>query len=176
MADERVMTFIDGSNLYHTLKNELGRTDLNFSAFVAKLVAGRRLIRSYYYNAPVDQSHEPTHYADQQRFFRMIQSQDYFELRLGRLVYRGWPTVTPYEKGIDVKLATDMLSHVFRGTCDTVILVSGDTDFADALQASKDAGVQTEVALFGYGGSQKLREVTDRVIHLDAGFFAGCWR
>jgi len=31
---ERVSIFIDGSNLYHGLKNVLGRTDLDFARFV----------------------------------------------------------------------------------------------------------------------------------------------
>ena len=51
--DEKVSVYIDGSNLYHTLRNTTARE-------VAKLVGSRRLVRAYYYNAPVDQ--EPDRY------------------------------------------------------------------------------------------------------------------
>ena len=73
----------------------------------------------------------------------------YLEMWLGRLIYRNWPNEPPYEKGIDVKLATDMLVHAFRGNYDVIILVSGDSDFADALQSIKDQALHVEVALFG---------------------------
>ena len=33
MAD-RLMVFIDGANIYHSLKNECARTDLDFGKFV----------------------------------------------------------------------------------------------------------------------------------------------
>ena len=55
------------------------------------------------------------------------------------------------------------------------ILVSGDTDFADALQAVKDLGHHVEVALFDPRGSQRLRDVADRIIRIDILFLADCW-
>lgn len=101
----------------------------------------------------------------------------YFEVRLGRLVYRNWPVAPPFEKGIDVRLATDMLTHAHRGNFDVTLLVSGDSDFADVLQAVKDQGKHVEVALFGSATSSiKLRDVADRVITLDAAFLTKCWR
>jgi len=52
---DRVSIFIDGSNLYHGLKGEVGRTDLDFSLFIQRLVDGRRLpaIHSAIRNLPV---------------------------------------------------------------------------------------------------------------------------
>ena len=52
----RVNIYIDGSNLYHSLRNATGRIGIDFGKFVAKLVENRRLVRAYYYNAPVDQT------------------------------------------------------------------------------------------------------------------------
>lgn len=59
MANEQVMILIDGSNLYHSLKSNFQRTDLDFASFAERLAESRRLIRTYYYNAPVDQTKEP---------------------------------------------------------------------------------------------------------------------
>ena len=173
---ERVAVFIDGSNLYHSLKQRFGKASVDFEKLCAKLVTGRALFRIYYYNAPLDQTKEPDRYRDQQKFFASLRSVPYLELRRGRLVYRNWPSEPPYEKGIDVKLATDMLVHGFRGNYDTVVLVSGDNDFSDALQAVKDMGKHVEVALFGERASQQLREVADKIVEIDGGFLQECWK
>ena len=159
MPTERVAIYIDGSNLYHSLKKEFSRVDLDFERFCNKLLGGRHLVRIYYYNVPLDQTKEPPRYKDQQKFFSGMRRLPYLELRLGRLIYRNWPNEPPYEKGLDVKLATDMLVHGFRGNYDVLILVSSDSDFADALQAVKDKGEHVEIALFGGAwASQHLRD------------------
>ena len=169
------MVFIDGSNLYHNLKNAHGRTNLDFVKFCTYLCAGRQLVRAYYYNAAVDATKEPARHIEQQKYFHRMRRLPYFEVKLGSLVYRGWPNVPPYEKGIDIKLGTDLVVHAFRGNYDTAILVSGDNDFADALQAAKDCGRNVEVALFHPAASQKLRDVADRIVEVDAALLSGCW-
>ena len=99
------------------------------------------------------------------------------ELRLGRLVYNNWPNTPPYEKGVDVQLATDMITHSFRGNYDTAVLVAGDNDFVGALQALKDNGKNVEVALFGKERtSMYLRNVADRVVTIDGRLLKGCWK
>ncbi len=42
---DRVMIFIDGSNLYHSLKGHFRRTDIDIGKFCSKLLEKRRLIR-----------------------------------------------------------------------------------------------------------------------------------
>ena len=66
---ERIMIFIDGSNLYHSLKSHFKRTDIDIGKFCNKLLDKRRLIRIYYYNAVVGRREEPDRYRDQQAFF-----------------------------------------------------------------------------------------------------------
>ncbi len=173
---ERVAVFIDGSNLYHSLKQQFGKASVDFEKLCAKLVGGRLLFRVYYYNAPLDQGKGRERYRDQQKFFASLHSVRYLELRMGHLVYRNWPNEPPYEKGIDVKLATDMLVHGFRQNYDTVVLVSGDNDFSDALQAVKDMGKHVEVALFGRRTSQQLREVADKIIEINEDWLQECWK
>lgn len=174
---ERVMIFIDGSNLYHSIKNHFHRTDIDIGKFCRKLLRRRQLIRIYYYNAKVGQKEEPERYKQQQAFFAGIDAIPYTELRLGRLVYNNWPNVPPYEKGIDVQLATDMLTHNYKNNYDVAILVAGDSDFAGAVQAVKDNGKHAEVALFGkQGTSRPLRNVADRVINMNSKFLKDCWK
>lgn len=175
---ESVMIFIDGSNLYHSLKNYFKRADLDVGRFCRKIINRRELVRIYYYNARVGQKQEPEIYKQQQAFFDGINAIPYTELRLGRLVYtNNWPSAPPYEKGTDVQLATDMITHSYKNNYDVAILVAGDNDFAGAVQAVKDNGKHVEVALFGkQGTSQQLRSVADRVITINARLLKDCWK
>ncbi len=174
---ERVMVFIDGSNMYHSLKTFFNRTDIDLGRFCNKLLGKRRLIRIYYYNARVGRKEEPERYIHQRQFLDSVVAIPYTELRLGRLVYNNWPNTPPYEKGVDVQLATDMLTHSFKNNYDTAILVAGDNDFVSALQAVKDNGKHIEVALFGKEEtSQELRRVADKVLPITAKLLNDCWK
>jgi uncharacterized LabA/DUF88 family protein len=174
---ERVMVFIDGSNMYHSLKALFHRTDIDLGKFSEKLLGKRRLVRMYYYNARVGKVEEPLRYQDQAKFFSGVAAIPYTELRLGRLVYNGWPNSPPYEKGVDVLLATDMLVHSFKNNYDTAVLVACDNDFVAALQAVKDNGKHVEVALFGKEqSSHELRDVADLIIPINIRLLNQCWK
>ena len=175
---DRVMIFIDGSNLYHSLKNFFRRTDIDIGKLGGKLLDRRRLVRIYYYNAKVGFKQEPERYRDQHAFFASISAMPYCELRLGRLVYTSnWPNTPPYEKGVDIQLATDMITHSFKNNYDVAVLAASDTDYVGALQAVKDNGKHVEVALFGKERtSQQLRIVADRVVTMNGRFLRGCWK
>lgn len=175
--NERIMVFIDGSNMYHSLKAFFNRTDIDLGKFCTKLVGKRRLIRIYYYNARVSRKEEPERYVHQRQFFDSVAAIPYTEVRLGRLVYVNWPTSPPFEKGVDVQLATDMLTHSFKNNYDTAVLVAGDNDFVSALQAVKDNGKHIEVALFGKEEtSRELRFVADKVLPIDPKLLQDCWK
>ena len=174
---DRVMIFIDGSNLYHSIKNFFKRTDIDMGKLSNKLLDKRRLVRIYYYNAKVGHKEEPERYRDQQAFFASVSAIPYCELRLGRLVYINWPNTPPFEKGVDIQLATDMITHSFKNNYDVAVLVAGDNDYVGALQSVKDNGKHVEVALFGKERtSRQLRVAADRVITINARFLKGCWK
>ncbi|MCL2679149.1 MAG: NYN domain-containing protein [Dehalococcoidia bacterium] len=172
------MIFIDGSNMYHSLKSYFKRTDVDLALFNQKLLEKRRLVRVYYYNAVVGKVEEPERFKDQEKYFQIVASIPYTELRLGRLVYtNAWPNSPPFEKGVDVQLATDMITHAYKNNYDVAILVAGDNDYVGAMQAVKDNGKHVEVALFGQERtSRQLRDVADRVIPIDGYLMRGCWK
>jgi uncharacterized LabA/DUF88 family protein len=79
------------------------------------------------------------------------------------------------EKGIDVMLATDLLHFAWNGLYDIAVLVSGDSDFAYALQAVKNMGKHVEVAYFEANVGKDLLDIADNRHLLNQRFFKGLW-
>lgn len=170
--EDRVAIFIDGSNLYHALRSSFNRYDLNFVKFADKLCGERRLFRVYYYNILQEQNQYPEAYREQQEFLEALYRMPYLEVRLGRTkIAQG----IPVEKGIDIMLATDLLHFGWTNLYDVAILVSGDGDFAYALQAVKNTGKHVEVAYFENNISKDLLDVSDQRHLLNQAFLKGLW-
>ena len=72
-------------------------------------------------------------------------------------------------------IATDLLYFAWSGFYDVAILVSGDGDFAYAVQAVKNMGKHVEIAYFESGISKDLLEVADNRYLLDRSFFDTVW-
>lgn len=169
---DRVFIFIDGSNLYHGLKQDFNRTDLNFEKFAELLCSGRQLVRVHYYNAPIPQTTDPERYKNQQRFFDNLRNTPYHRVILGRLEPRGGTLV---EKGVDINIAVDMLTLAFNNIYDVAILVTGDGDFTSVVEAVENLGKHVENATCPSTTSKALRQSCDKVITLTADFLKDCW-
>jgi len=171
--ENRVAIFIDGSNLYHALRDNCSRVDLNFTDFTSKLCGGRPLFRTYYYNVLQDPNQRPEGFREQQEFLDVLKKTPYLEVRLGGMkLSQG----VPVEKGIDIMLATDLLHFAWNNLYEVAILVSGDGDFAYALQAAKNMGKHVEVAYFESNISKSMLDVADNRHLLNQEFFKGLWR
>ena len=170
--EERVAIFIDGSNLYHALRSNLGRYDLNFADFGVKLCGARRLFRTYYYNVLQSPAQRAEGQREQQEFLNALRETPYLEVRLGGTKLSQGIRV---EKGIDVMLATDLLHFAWINLYDIAILVSGDSDFAYALQAVKNMGKHIEVAYFETNISRELLDIADKRHLLDQKYLKGLW-
>ncbi len=183
---DRVIVFIDGSNLYHGLKATLGHARLDFSRFSAELCGiKRRLVHTYYYNVPVRQADDPTRYAGQQRFFAQLRMVAHLSIELGRLVDRDRDEKCPKcghdykvkyqtEKGVDVKVAVDMLAMAFDNQYDTAVLVSNDGDFAPAVAEVRRLHKQVVNADFVPRLPSHLSKSCDSAIPLDKKFLKPC--
>ena len=172
LSDERVMIFIDGSNLYHVLTQNCGRHDLVFEKFSEKLGEGRQVKRTYYYNIRQDPKYNPAATAEQDKFMATLFDTPYFEVKLG--VHRRQGD-TMVEKGVDVMMSVDIVVGAFRDLYDTAIIVSGDGDFYPAMQAAKDLGKHTEVVAFESNLSPEAKRVADKAILLRKSHFTGLW-
>ena len=161
---ERVCIFIDGSNFYHRLKKDLGAMEIDFDKLSKELCGkDKTLIRTYYYNAPLDMSHDKEKYRKQQQFFERLRSINNFKLILVRLQKRKIDGKQYYAvKGDDIHLAVDMVLLAQANSYDTAVLVSGDGDFTPAVKAVQSFGKHVENAYFKSGHSWHLRQTCDR--------------
>lgn len=169
---DRVVIFIDGSNFYHALEQNCGRADVDFTRFAQRLAGDRRIVRIYYYNVIQDVTRNPEGYREQQKFLTSLFDTPYLEVRLGTTRSREGVTV---EKGVDVMLAVDLVSYGANHIYDTAIVVSGDADYAYAVQTVKNMGRLVELAAFESNASKDLLLVVDNRHFLDRNFFKDLW-
>ena len=168
---ERVIIFIDGNNFYHIIKNmfkpSLKLRYLNFEKFIKFLVGDRKLIRTYYYNAPLDRKKDSQSYAKQQKFFEKLSRIPNFKLVLCRMQKVKIDGKITYQiKEDDIHLAVDMVRLAHNNAYDTAILVSSDGDFVPAVQAVKEIGKNVENVGFEIKFSYHLQQECDKFIKL----------
>lgn len=171
--DERVAIFIDGGNFYHALREDFARTKLSFEKFTQKIVAGRNLLRVYYYNVLPKQQDDPEKYSTQQAFMDSLDHLPYFDVFRGKL--KKSKNGEPQEEGIDVAIAVDMLEMAFVNAYDTAIIVSGDSDLWHAVEVVKRLGKHIEIVATPTNLSRLLHQLCDKVLILDENFLADCW-
>jgi uncharacterized LabA/DUF88 family protein len=165
---ERVIVFIDGSNIFHAIRSLNIKIDYN--RLVGFLVEDRRLIRAYFYGAVPQEkdlkknSPEWESFLRQKRFLEELALQG-LKVKTARL--RRLPSGEFLEKEVDIMLATDMLSLAYKNAYDTAILVTGDSDFSYTVEEIQGLGKRVENASFKSTSSYLLRKVCDRFTLLD---------
>ncbi|WP_062385096.1 NYN domain-containing protein [Demequina iriomotensis] len=121
----------------------------------AEQIAGRPVLRSHWYDAARDE-----HPDEDQRVIEMIPR---VKLRLGRIGNEG------QQKGVDLKIGLDMVTHARNGAIDTLVLVSGDDDLTEAVDQAQASGVEVIVLAVPdalgrpHGVSRHLQATADRL-------------
>jgi len=151
--DQRVGVLIDAQNLYHSAKHLYG-CKVNFGAVVKHAVADRKLIRALAYVISTESGEENSFFDALTKTGIETKTKD-LQIFYGGQKKADW----------DVGLAVDAIRLAPK--LDTVILVTGDGDFAPLVEYLKfNEGVQVEVVSFGQSTSAKLKEVTDEFLDL----------
>ena len=187
---EQVAVFIDGSNLYFAVRDGLKRQELvDVEKLSHKLVGSHReLVRIYYYNAPPPPQEDPEERRRQQSFRDRLGYINYLQRRDGRLVPRTFRLKCPeckkdieqkryIQKGVDTRLAVDLVVLAVRDYYHSGILISGDHDFVEAVNFVKEhTHKRIENAFILWKGWDKeLREAADVRIILTEEFLSDCW-
>ena len=164
---ERVSIFIDGSNLYHSLKSLEG-VKIDFEKLIKELSRNRILTNAFYYIAPLDITSNEEKYWKHQKFLAELEKIPGFKVVLCTLrKYHKEDGTFGFEvKGDDVYLANDLLVGAYENLYDTAILVSGDEDFIPVINTLKRLNKKTENAFFMSTSSKKLRKLCDKAVNL----------
>lgn len=152
---ETVSVYIDGSNTYRRLK-DLGIPQksrwFDYSAFVRHLVGDRILLSKRHYVGivrNVDGSEKAENMVrSQQKFLNGLQTEG-FEIKGGKIMYDGGNI---REKGVDVKLALDLVIGAADDLYDTAIVISSDTDLIPAIKYVRKAK-KKNVEYIGFGAT-----------------------
>ena len=157
----RVAVYIDGSNLYYKLK-ELGIKNITYFQYgnlAEQLAGGDRLIvaRRYYVGAVRARGGDKKAIRMQEsqvRLFNHLRSRkEGFNVQRGYLMKNDG---NYHEKGVDVKIAVDLLVGAYENMYDTAILISSDTDLIPAIQKIKYLGKEIEYIGFSHKPSYGL--------------------
>lgn len=172
--NEKVQVFIDQSNLYKSIQNEYADNIIKYQKLALKLSAGRRLVRINIYISTLNPEYEPESSKAQQSFIYNIQGLPLVTVKTRPLRYTN--KKRDREKGIDILLATDMLQQAYVNGYDTMILISGDGDYAPVFEEVKKRGKRVENAFLKAGRSNALRTASDIFIDLDKDVLSDCLR
>lgn len=71
------------------------------------------------------------------------------------------------EKGVDVMLTTDLLTHAFKDNFDVAVIIGGDQDYIKALEEVKREGKRIVLVCFKSSFSAEIRQIVDDSIFID---------
>lgn len=158
---KRVAIYIDGSNLYYKLK-ELDIKNITYFQYgnLADYLArkSRDIVAKRYYigvvRAKGGDRKAVRMQEGQVRLFNHLRSKtEGFSVKKGYLMKNDGVF---HEKGVDVKIAVDLLVGAYENMYDTAILVSSDTDLIPAIQKIKHLGKEVEYIGFSHKPSYGL--------------------
>ena len=165
--DERICIFIDGANFYHLVLKKMGlrELDFDFEAFTSLLANGRSIVergKRFYIGTVRERAGDPRSVEAMSRqtsLFTLLTNAKWevktskLRQRRERLIIdnrveesekiRGLGIneirfVRDREKGIDVKLVTDLFVGAIDNKYDTAVVVSSDTDLVPAIDSVRN--------------------------------------
>lgn len=168
---ERVAVFVDGANLYHSIKSYYGGV-LDYGRLLEAATDGRGLLRATFYI--VEKESEDTG----SRSFVYNLNKFGYKVRSKPLIAHESTNAsgerTVHHKGDwDIGLIMDMVR--LAEYADTHILVSGDGDYVDAVEyLQSEKGLRVEAISAAQCTSQALLDVCDQ--HTDLAEIPGLFR
>lgn len=163
---KRIAVYIDGSNFYHKLKDlKLGNlSKFDFRGLSEWLSLDREIISCRYYigkiRAEEDNKKGQELRKNQQRLFSHLESEKQdFVVKAGYMMKNGG---VYHEKGVDVKLAVDLLIGAYDNLYDTAILISSDTDLIPAIRKVRHLGKEVEYIGFSHNPSLGMQKYVNK--------------
>jgi uncharacterized LabA/DUF88 family protein len=151
----RLGIFVDVPNIMYAA--ERMKVSISYTKLLQFMVRGRELVRASAY-API--SDDPQEPLATQRFVQPFIGNGYSMVTKPLKRYADGSI----KANFDVELALDILTMCDR--LDTVVLVSGDSDFRRVVELVASKGVRVEVVAFGDSTSVELRAAADEYIDI----------
>lgn len=167
----KAFVFIDGSNFYFRLRDlseqvngKYSLLNFNFRGLAEWIVQPDTLMEAHYYVGAIrrQRNNEKAEkmYANQQKLIAKLQQQKIF-ITLGQLIQH--PDKTFHEKGVDVRLAVEMIRFARENKYDIAYLLSSDTDLVAAVEEVKSFGKKVQYVGIAKGQSFGLTKVANDV-------------
>ena len=164
---ERVAVFVDGANLYHSIKNYY-KGVLDYDRLLSAAVRDRKLLRATFYIVEKHETDEAQGTPSARSFVYNLNKFGY-KIRSKPLVVHealtpnGERTVS-HKGDWDIGVVVDMMRLAEHA--DTYVLVSGDGDYVEAVEYfQSEKGIRVEVISAAQCTSQALLDVCD--LHTD---------
>jgi uncharacterized LabA/DUF88 family protein len=164
---ERVVVFVDGANLYHSIKNYY-KGVLDYGRLLSAAVGDRKLLRATFYIVEKQETDE-TQGAPSARSFVYNLNKFGYKVRSKPLIIHETLTAegersVSHKGDWDIGLVVDMVR--LADHADTYVLVSGDGDYVEAVEyLQSEKGIRVEVISAAQCTSQTLLDVCD--LHTD---------
>lgn len=136
----RAIAYIDGRNLHHGL-NEYYNIDgfhYNYRGLVERYSKGRNLTQIKYYGAIYPREVDTAKHNRDDAFYKHLEAeQDITFIKGAFKVSEIKGAKVPREKGVDVRLATDLIFDAVYNLYDDAYVFSADTDILPAIEQIK---------------------------------------
>ena len=158
----QTIVYIDGFNFYYGAVKGTQYKWLDIMALCQGMLPGDQIVKIRYFTSRASaRDGDPQHPVRQETYLRALATLPLVEIHYGHFVT--WPVRLPRanrqpgesrtvevlrteEKGSDVNLATYLLLDAFKGHCNTAVVVSNDSDLAQAIDvAQSELGIKVGI-------------------------------
>ncbi len=166
---KKLVIFIDASNLSggtarHAEKINDPDYEVDIFKLIKRLSRGYDLIRTYFYSStaqPQDIRSKTEQFWHQKMLTLHSQLQRHGIKVTNKLRQKN------KEKGVDVALVTDFLMLGMRAAFDVAMIVSGDQDYVNAIEAVQSLGKSVSIACFENSFPDEMYRYVDQYVRMD---------
>lgn len=183
---KRIILLIDGENLRHYVedvikleghqKEEFSIVNIDFDKMFSNALKGLGISQKTYYSAKIHLCQETP-----EKSRKIIEKQRVLKSKLEKIGYNftidgnvraqtieesGKKRIVFKEKGVDVRIAVDLVKIAFDKNCDTVVLCSSDSDLQPAIKEARSRGLEIIYLGFEMFQNKGLSYTTNRTILL----------
>jgi len=152
----RAVVLIDNGYLAAILRDEFSSQRISYQKISDGICQGYERLRTYVYDCLPYQSNPPSTterllLAGKQKFFDSLRRLSATDVKFGKLRPREGGHFV--QKGVDIRLAIDLVQLASKRQIQAAFLIAGDADFVPAVEIAKAEGVS--VTLYHSSGLQR---------------------